>query len=225
MIYIRGDTHGELSCFSDPALSALGPGDKLIITGDFGFVFVGEPLGLDALEQKPYEILFLDGNHENFPALEAYPEVMRYGAPVRQLRPNIFWLRRGYVYTIEEKTFFVMGGGYSIDKAWRMKYEAICGTRIWFAQEMPSGEEYHRATASLQAHNMTVDYILTHTAPDLIIYQVLNRPPDPHEAELDGYLHWVYDNVRFQKWYFGHLHEDREVNNQMIACFEQVHRL
>ncbi|MBR7178152.1 MAG: metallophosphoesterase [Oscillospiraceae bacterium] len=97
MIYIRGDTHGELSCFRDPKLSALGSGDKLIITGDFGFVFRGgddcpeERERLDALARLPYEILFVDGNHEGFDYLERCPERMRYGAPVRQLRPNIFW--------------------------------------------------------------------------------------------------------------------------------------
>ena len=231
MIYIRGDTHGFLSCFYDPALSGLTAGDKLIITGDFGFVFrdtetaASKLKKLEELAGLPYEILFLDGNHENFDTLETYPEVERYGAPVRQLRPNIFWLRRGYVYTIEGKTFFVMGGGYSLDKADRLANEANGDKKTWFPQEMPSGEEYHRASANLAARDMTVDYILTHTAPDHMIYRVLGRRPDPHEAELDGYLHWVYDNVRFRKWYFGHLHEDLQINDQMIACLDTIHRI
>ena len=236
MIYVRGDTHRDLSCFSDPALDGLGSSDKLIILGDFGFLFHGfedismDEAMLDALARKPYEILFLDGNHENFDALETYPEVTRYGAPVRRLRPNIFWLQRGYVYTMEEKTFFVMGGGYSMDKAWRLANEEAAKARkipvkLWYPQEMPTGAEYHRASASLAARDMAVDYILTHTAPDHIIYQVIGRKPDPHEAELDGYLHWVYDSVRFKKWYFGHLHEDRQVNDQMIACLNTLHLL
>ena len=234
MIYIRGDTHGELSCFTDekmPGQSAWTSSDKLIITGDFGFVFRGEKENLpernklDALARKPYEILFVDGNHENFDALEAYPEVLRYGAPVRQIRPNIFWLRRGYVYTIEGKTFFVMGGGYSLDKAWRMKYQAVCGEQIWFEGEMPSPAEYQRATKNLQERNMTVDYILTHTAPRLIIPQVIGRAPDPHEAELNGFLDWIYYEVTFRRWFFGHLHEDAQLYDLMVACYEQVHRL
>ena len=205
--------------------------DKLIVTGDFGFVFHGgeasiaERGKLDELAKKPYEILFVDGNHENFPALETYPEVIRYGAPVRQLRPNIFWLRRGYVYTIEDKTFFVMGGGYSLDKPRRMEYQRICGQPVWFEEEMPSDAEYRRAIQTLQAHSMTVDYILTHTAPQGIIQQVIYRPPDPHEAELNRFLDWIYYSVTFKQWYFGHLHEDRNLYDLMIACFEDVHRL
>ena len=234
MIYLRGDTHGELSCFTDekmPGQSTWGAGDKLIIAGDFGFVFHGgegaptEKSKLDALSKKPYEILFVDGNHENFDVLETYPEEMRYGAPVRRIRPNIFWLQRGYVYTIENKTFFVMGGGYSLDKAWRMKYQAVGGEKIWFEQELPAPDEYRRAIKSLQAVNMTVDYILTHTAPRLIIPQVIGRAPDPHEAELNGFLDWVYYEVTFKKWFFGHLHEDAALYDLMFACHEKVHRL
>ena len=230
MICVRGDTHGELAAVTCLA-SRLCSGDKLIVTGDFGFVFRGEKQSiaeknnLNTLSALPFEILFVDGNHENFEALEEYPEVIRYGAPVRQIRPNIFWLRRGYVYTIEEKTFFVMGGGYSIDKATRLERQRAYGEKVWFAEEMPSPEEYRRAIDSLRQHDMSVDYILTHTAPRVIIPQIINRSPDPHEAELNGFLDWVYYEVEFRKWFFGHLHMDLELYGLMVACLDRVHRL
>lgn len=234
MIYIRGDTHGNLAYFTDmfmPGQSAWTAEDKLIVTGDFGFVFLGEKENeeeywkLETLSEKPYEILFVDGNHEGFDKLETYPEEIRYGGPVRRLRNNVFWLRRGHIYTIEGKTFFVMGGGCSTDKAWRVAHEQSHGQRIWFPQEMPSSEEYHRAAASLQAHHMQVDYILTHTAPRVIIPQVIRKYPNSHEAELNGFLDWVYYEVDFKKWFFGHLHEDLVVNDLMVACYETVHAL
>ena len=231
MIYIRGDTHGDCTYFSDtwmPRQSAWTAKDKLIVTGEFGFVFSGGPSEhnkLDELAKKPYEILFLDGNHENFDTLVTYPEEMRYGAPVRRIRDNIFWLQRGYLYSIEGKRFFVMGGGYSIDKSWRMNYERTGGQKIWFPQEMPSAEEYRRAIATLEGCEKKVDYILTHTAPRIIIPRVLHKNPDPHEGELNGFLDWVYHEVAFQKWYFGHFHMDMQVNDQMIACFEQVYQI
>ena len=37
MIYITGDTHGDISVFKNPALKKLGEKDYLIICGDFGF--------------------------------------------------------------------------------------------------------------------------------------------------------------------------------------------
>ena len=62
MIRITGDTHGEESRFSDeymPGQSSWSGEDKLIVTGDFGFVFRGEKNflseknKLNALAAKP----------------------------------------------------------------------------------------------------------------------------------------------------------------------------
>ena len=137
----------------------------------------------------------------------------------------VYKVDKNYVYTIEGKTFFAMGGGYSIDKASRLDYQKACGQPVWFAEEMPSDAEYRRAIETLKSRNMTVDYILTHTAPRGIIQQVIFRPPDPHEGELNRFLDWIYYSVTFKRWYFGHLHEDRNLYDLMIACFEVVHRL
>lgn len=43
--------------------------DYLRITGDFGFVWDGsktDEYWLNWLNKKPYTVLFVDGNHENF---------------------------------------------------------------------------------------------------------------------------------------------------------------
>lgn len=234
MINITGDPHGEISRVSlelMPEQAAWSSEDKLIFAGDFGYVFLGEKStlseknNLDMLSQKPFEILFVDGNHEGFDHLFEYPEVIRYGAPVRKIRDNIFWLQRGYVYTIEGKRIFVMGGAYSMDKAFRMKYHETCGQKIWFDQELPCAEEYHRAIDNLMACNMEVDYVITHTAPTSVIYRLIGQRPDMHDAELTGFLDWVYHEVKFNKWFFGHFHEDVEIVPNMFACYMTMHQL
>lgn len=234
MIYIIGDRHGEEDGFSEeklPGQSSWTAEDIVIVTGDFGYVMRGEwnnlpeKNKLDALARKPYTILFCDGNHEGFDDLVKYPEQTRFGGPVRRIRPNVFWLQRGYVYTIEGHTFFVMGGAYSMDKAWRLRYEEICGQRIWFEQELPGPEVYHRAIRALEERHHQVDYIVTHTAPRSIIPRIIGKYPDPHDAELTGFLDWVYHEVSFRRWYFGHFHEDVAVNDQMICCYQQPRRL
>lgn len=234
MVYVIGDRHGEADSFCEERL----PGqcrwtaeDTVIVTGDFGFVMRGEKNSLpersklDALAEKPYTVAFCDGNHEAFPYLEEYPEEIRFGAPVRRIRENVLWLRRGNVYTIEGKTFFVMGGAHSMDREWRLRYQEICGERIWFPEELPSAEEYRRAIRSLEAHRHRVDYIITHTAPRTIIPRILGRYPDDHDRELTGFLDWVYHDVAFTRWYFGHFHEDLEVNEQMVCCYTKVHKI
>ena len=73
MIFVTGDTHGDMERFSDPRLKQLREGDTLIICGDFGFLWDGnkrEKKNLKALAKKKYNICFLDGTHENFEMLE-----------------------------------------------------------------------------------------------------------------------------------------------------------
>ena len=64
MIYITGDTHGELDRFKEKQLRRLGKNDVLFVLGDFGFLWDGgkeEKKRLDWLAKRPYTILFLDG--------------------------------------------------------------------------------------------------------------------------------------------------------------------
>ena len=68
MVYVTGDTHGEVSRF-DAVVSEYGlkAGDMLLVAGDFGCIFYGDERDetkLDHLAQLPYIILFVDGNHE-----------------------------------------------------------------------------------------------------------------------------------------------------------------
>lgn len=72
MVYITGDTHGDLSMFKNPKLKKLTDDDILIICGDFGFLWDGsekEKKAIQALCKKKYTICFVDGAHENFDML------------------------------------------------------------------------------------------------------------------------------------------------------------
>ena len=74
MIYITGDTHGDLNRLDSIKLKK---GDTLIICGDFGFIWDGsarEEKILRQLGKKKYNICFLDGTHENFDLLDEYEE-------------------------------------------------------------------------------------------------------------------------------------------------------
>ena len=79
MIYITGDVHGDINRFSEafiPNETSLTKDDYLIICGDFGFIFANddeEKERLDTLATKPYNILWLDGNHEAFDVINEYP--------------------------------------------------------------------------------------------------------------------------------------------------------
>lgn len=207
MIYITGDIHGESRRFCDecmPGESKWIADDKLIVCGDFGLIWYNSDdytgkksndMALDDLATRPCEILFIDGNHENFNELYKYPEVERYGAPVHKIRDNIYHLERGRIYTIENKMFFTFGGAYSVDKC--MRQENIS----WWRQELPNNEEYKRGIEALKNAGNKVDYIITHTVPTEIIKTMLQMYPLIEDGELTGFLDWVMYEVDFKKWF------------------------
>lgn len=69
---------------------------------------------------------------------------------------------------------------------------------------------------------MEVDFIVTHTAPRTVISRITHAAPNMADAELTGFLDWVYHEVKFKKCYFGHFHEDMEINEQVTVCFTHV---
>ena len=114
MIYITGDTHGDIEIFNERRLGHLKKGDTLIITGDFGFIWdnsKSELKNLKKLEKKKFDILFVEGAHENFELLKQYEEAPLHGGTARKIADNIYCLNRGELYSIEEKTIFALGGG------------------------------------------------------------------------------------------------------------------
>lgn len=202
---ITGDTHGDRFLFSRLVLE--NRGEILLVAGDCGLVFKNTPEEarfLDALEKEDITILFVDGNHENFDALSAYPVETWRGGKVHRIRDNIFHLMRGQIFRIEGQTFFTMGGAYSRDRAMRIE-----GLSYW-REELPSREEYEEAARNLALHRFSVDYIVTHTAPREIIRR-MGQVGDPHDAELTGFLEWVMYETEYKGWFFGHWHTDREI--------------
>lgn len=218
MIYITGDTHGYYHEFMDRIKPLqLTAEDTVIVTGDFGFIHNTQKHA-DAVKKllcEDFTICFVDGNHENFDLLETFPTEEWNGGKVHRIGENIIHLMRGQLYTIEEKTFFTMGGAYSIDKAART--EGIS----WWKQELPTPEDYHTASDTLKKCGYKADYVLTHTVPDSIIHR-MGIAPDPHDAELTGFLEWVSRELDFKEWYAGHFHENAVYADRFHVLYEDV---
>ena len=143
MIYITGDTHTPIDIhklknqfFNPPG--ATKNNTYLIICGDFGAVWnykgedKEEKYWLDWLENKPYTVLFVDGNHECHPRLNAFPVEEWNGGKIHRIRPSVIHLMRGQIYTINGKKIFTMGGASSHDK------EARTDRKTWWEEELPS---------------------------------------------------------------------------------------
>lgn len=221
MICITGDTHGYYHEFMNRlAPLHLTAQDTIIVTGDFGFIH-NTPRHADAVKRllcEDFTICFTDGNHENFDLLETFPEEEWNGGKIHRIGENILHLMRGQHFTIEGKTFFTMGGAYSMDKALRVEGET------WWKQELPSPEEYRTASATLENCGFKVDYVITHTVPDSVMHR-MGIAPDPHDAEMTGFLEWVYRELQFREWFAGHFHENAVYADRVHVLYEDVVKL
>lgn len=242
-IYITGDTHGaidigKLSAKLWKEQKKLTRDDYLIITGDFGFPFSagdvdekGEPANgeyrywLNWLKNKPFTILFVDGNHENHVFWDAQPVQEWHGGKV-QIHPqadNIIHLMRGEIYEIEGKTFFAFGGAASHDIEpvyddfgrciWKGRKE---GESYW-QRENASSEEMERAVRNLDAlqeRGGYVDVIVTHTPPCSVVKRMRRKYSEDVTAE---FLERIMQHYEYGVWVCGHIHLDAVAAKDKVA--------
>lgn len=221
MIFITGDTHGDPARIWEIRRHLRGQlhrSNILIVLGDFGFIFHGharENTYLDELSRMHLQVLFVDGNHENFPLIHQYPVETWQGGKTHRIRNNIRHLQRGQVFELAGQTFFTMGGGYSIDKSARVNGIS------WWREEMPSEAEYSEARVNLQRHHFAVDYVLTHAAPEDTMSMFHHHHPE--EQPLNNFLEWVRESTTYKRWLFGHLHMDEDLWRRQTCVYRKVH--
>ena len=221
MIYITGDVHApydimKLKLFRT---SRLTKNDYLIVAGDFGVIwnFRGEDDEerqlLDWFEEQPYTTLFVDGNHECHPRLNAFPVEEWNGGKIHRIRTSVIHLMRGQVYTINGKKIFTMGGASSHDKEIRTDRET------WWKEELPSNEEYEEEFKNLEKNNYKVDYVITHCMPDNIQYRLASWY---EHDKLTNFLFTVDKDLKFKHWYSGHYHIDKDVDDLHTVLYDEI---
>ena len=221
MIYITGDTHGDIERFNDKALKKLTAADILIVCGDFGFVWQGgkkERNTLKALAKKKYTIAFIDGSHENFGRLNAYAEEAWNGGMVHRIAPNVLHLMRGQYYTIDGVTFFTMGGGEN-------EQSEIKGEDAWTGGSLPENSELVMGAANMDLHGGKVDVILSHE-PSAKIKSILSDQDTlgtmARINALNAFLEQLSQNVEYKKWFFGAFHLDKRITGKITAVYTDI---
>ena len=119
MLYVTGDTHGDLDFQKildwTEATKLNKDKDYLVILGDFGYVWENkrdnyEKEKLDFISCLPFTTLFIDGNHENHSRLNAMRVVNFMGGKAHKVYDSIYHHMRGQVYNICNKSIFTFGG-------------------------------------------------------------------------------------------------------------------
>lgn len=222
-IFLTGDKHFPaeykyLSFKHWPLGRELTRNDYVIILGDFGICWDNskeENYWLNWFEDRPWTTLWIDGNHQNFPLLYNYPLDKWNEGWTHIMRPHIRHLVRGEIFNLNNQSFFCMGGAASIDKHLRKEGKS------WWKEEIPTYCEFATAADNLRAHNMKVDYVLSHTTSNRTIQKFDKWYPqfDPVTNFLDKF---VEEEVNFRANLFGHFHMDRTIDDKHILLYNDI---
>ena len=227
-ICVTGDTHGILDTYKilnfQDNENKLDYDDYLIICGDAGIVWNNETLNesIDYYEAFGTNILFVDGNHENFDLLNSFNAEVWNGGKVHKLSNHIYHLLRGEVFNILGKIFLAMGGAKSVDRAYRREHIS------WWEDEEITNQDLLNALGNLKEHNNKIDFIISHSQPISIMKELEELltccgeripyflAPKFEYSISNEILEEMLKKVKFKHWYSGHLHIDENLTNHTL---------
>ncbi len=262
MIYVTGDIHGEVSRFSKkrfPEQKELTKDDIVIVLGDFGVIWSAEEdkeekYNLDILENKPFTTVFIDGNHENFDRLHAFPVVTWNGGKVHQIRSNVYHLMRAQLYTLEGKNFFAFGGAASHDingcaTNAELKADYSAGVlrrddprfeekkRCCHREDLfyrVEGESWWREEMPSE-EEMEAGREMLENQGWKVDYVLTHECPAStldlymhgraEKDKLTEYLEELKQKLTYKTWYFGHHHDSVEITDKDIMLYLEIRRI
>ncbi len=218
---ITGDTHRRFDRLQHFVKKfGVVEGDVMIILGDAGINYYGgyidDPVKY-SLSKLGLKLFCIHGNHEMRPeATGRYKETEWNGGIVycEEKHPHLIFAKDGEIYDIDGHKTLVIGGAYSVDKYYRL----ALGEK-WFADEQPPDETKEYVERRLDKCGWNVDAVLSHTVPykyrptDLFISGIDQTTVDTGTEKWLGYIE---ERLVYKKWYAGHFHCDRNIDNLSI---------
>lgn len=224
-ILISGDTHGKHDFHklsNHRVVSEFGSlPDILIVAGDFGVPWsnhTNDPEDnylLHWYEEKPYRVLVVPGNHENYTRIQALPSVVVFGAKARQFGKNIFFIGKNEVLDIEGKTFYCFGGAASTDRMQRVPYQS------WWPEE---NADYADSVVMMDRLKKirSVDYVVSHTCPERWVPLMGDHFHSYDNCPTRKLLDYLEGNLNYGKWFFGHFHLDQKVGDKGYCLYSKL---
>ena len=90
----------------------------------------------------------------------------------------------------------------------------------WWDLELPTNEEMQNGINNLEKVNFKVDYIISHCCPTNV--QAMLRGGRYKKDILTDYLQEILEKCEFKKWYFGHYHDNKQVNSEFVLLYEDI---
>ena len=252
MLYITGDCHGnvinrlsyknyphwrelnQLNSSSNQFSSS--PDQSLTITQQSNFVFILGDVGLGwpgyekdtdyqlkALSRKPFTIICIAGNHDNYDYLDTLPLIFPSFLLKGEIKetpqyPNILWIDRSAILNINEKTILCIAGAkshdtkyifepsdkLSIKRAKKHKIPYRINHKTWWEREAIDVPHLKNTLSS----SIGLNYIFSHDAPAK--FNKIAKELDPLNSYQDNegelYLDLLDNTLQFDHWYHGHYH-------------------
>ena len=224
-IIVSGDIHGQFDIrklSNHKVISEFGSlPDVLIITGDFGVPWSNDLLDRqdkylrEWYESKPYKVLVIPGNHENYGRISLMPQVSIYGATAHQYGSNIFFIDKNEILTIDNTTFYCFGGATSTDQSQRIPYTS------WWPEEDATYSDFIKMQEKLIAYP-SVDYIITHTCPERWVPLLGDNFHSFDNCPTRKVLDYLAENINYTTWFFGHFHIDKQLSENNAVCLYNI---
>ena len=95
----------------------------------------------------------------------------------------------------------------------------------WWANEQPNETSKQKCFKELEERNWNIDIILTHTAPlkyepTEMFLNGVNQ--DLVDKTTEQFLDLIEEKANYKKWYAGHYHTNKKVNNYLNFTFFSI---
>ena len=230
MVYITGDTHGDVRrlkifCLFNSSGGSVIKDDTVIILGDAGYNYYGDYRDdghKSTLAMLGTTFFCIHGNHENRASnIASYKETEWHGGIVyrEEKYPNILFAKDGEIYDIGGKRCIVIGGAYSIDKDYRL----LRGWE-WWPDEQLSDEIKRYVEQQLSDCDNKIDVVLSHTCPlkyepREVFLPIIDQSGVDNSTE--RWLDTIEERISYQKWYCAHYHTEKRID-RMRFLYESI---
>lgn len=251
MIYVSGDTHGEVSAYRKIMDAIPNPTaeDIIIICGDASLEYGEYSMGScrKAMSKFPGSWIIMRGNHDNryweahtqydsqkkitiadkgWDFSDKFDEITLY----QNKYPNIHYIDdMGGLYNIDGYGIMFYPGAYSVDKEYRIAFN-----KPYAWNEQCTNLEFEYLNEFTMKHIDDIDFVISHTCPisaEPMIQYLFMKGLDQSKIDkatekwLDKYYNHLKNSKNFKHWFFGHFHDDKELSEDFTIVYNKVVRL
>jgi hypothetical protein len=206
MITIIGDVHGKFGEYYKIASNH----EYTVQLGDFGFSSAWNLLGYSDLSPDNHKVL--GGNHEDYDCCIHSTHYLGDFGP----------------RTLNEIPYFVVRGGLSIDRVYRVGEELSGGPKTWWSQEELNFIEMGNAMDSYR--QAKPDIVISHAGPAFLIDRLIKGDLTNYKFHKEFrentslLFNRLFSIYRPKVWVFGHYHInfDEVIDGTRFVCLAEL---